>query len=59
MENHVNLNGGAIALGHPLGCSGARIVGTLLHLMKAKNLNTGVATMCIGMGQGVATVFER
>lgn len=59
MESKVNLNGGAIALGHPLGCSGARITGTLLHLMKAKGARTGIATMCIGMGQGVATVFER
>ncbi len=59
MESKVNLNGGAIALGHPLGCSGSRIVGTLLHLMKNRNLNTGVATMCIGFGQGIATVFER
>ena len=58
-DEKVNLNGGAIALGHPLGCSGARICGTLLHLMKAKNATTGVATMCIGFGQGVATVFER
>ena len=59
MDSKVNLNGGAIALGHPLGCSGARIVATLLHLMKAKDASTGVATMCIGLGQGVATVFER
>ena len=59
MDDKVNLNGGAIALGHPLGCSGARICGTLLHLMKAKQATTGVATMCIGFGQGVATVFER
>ena len=59
MDEKVNLNGGAIALGHPLGCSGARICATLLHLMKAKNATTGVATMCIGLGQGVATVFER
>ena len=56
---HVNPHGGAIALGHPLGCSGARITTTLLHLMKAKGATTGVATMCIGFGQGVATVFER
>ena len=55
----VNVNGGAIALGHPLGCSGARICGTLLHEMKRRNLKKGVATMCIGLGQGVATVFER
>ncbi|HEX4912049.1 MAG TPA: acetyl-CoA C-acyltransferase FadA [Permianibacter sp.] len=59
MEDKVNLNGGAIALGHPLGCSGARISGTLLHLMKAKNAKLGLATMCIGLGQGIATVFER
>lgn len=59
MEENVNLNGGAIALGHPLGCSGARITTTLLHQMKAGNRKTGVATMCIGFGQGIATVFER
>ena len=59
MDAKVNLNGGAIALGHPLGCSGARITTTLLNLMREKNATTGVATMCIGMGQGIATVFER
>ena len=59
MDEKVNLNGGAIALGHPLGCSGARISTTLLQQMKAKNKTIGVATMCIGFGQGVATVFER
>jgi acetyl-CoA acyltransferase len=59
VEKKVNLNGGAIALGHPLGCSGARIITTLLHQMKARGSQTGVATMCIGMGQGIATVFER
>jgi acetyl-CoA acyltransferase len=59
METKVNLNGGAIALGHPLGCSGARITTTLLHQMKAAGKQTGVATMCIGIGQGIATVFER
>jgi len=59
VEKKVNLNGGAIALGHPLGCSGARISTTLLHLMKSGGYDTGVATMCIGMGQGIATVFER
>lgn len=59
MDEKVNVNGGAIALGHPLGCSGARICATLLHAMRAKNATTGVATMCIGFGQGVATVFER
>jgi acetyl-CoA acyltransferase len=55
----VNRNGGAIALGHPLGCSGARITTTLLHQMLAGGQQTGVATMCIGFGMGIATVFER
>ncbi|GJM08867.1 MAG: 3-ketoacyl-CoA thiolase [Lysobacteraceae bacterium] len=59
VEEKVNLNGGAIALGHPLGCSGARISGTLLHIMESKDANLGLATMCIGLGQGIATVFER
>jgi acetyl-CoA acyltransferase len=59
LDTKVNRNGGAIALGHPLGCSGARITTTLLHLMQADNCQTGVATMCIGLGQGIATVFER
>lgn len=59
MDEKVNVNGGAIALGHPLGCSGARICATLLHAMRAKGARVGVATMCIGFGQGVATVFER
>ena len=59
VEKKVNLNGGAIALGHPLGCSGARITTTLLHQMKTNGFDTGVATMCIGLGQGIATVFER
>jgi len=58
IDQKVNLNGGAIALGHPLGCSGARISTTLLHLMKGRGAKLGVSTMCIGMGQGVATVFE-
>jgi acetyl-CoA acyltransferase len=59
MESKINLNGGAIALGHPLGCSGARITGTLIHLMKAKGARLGVSTMCIGFGQGVATLLEN
>ncbi len=59
MNERANLNGGAIALGHPLGCSGTRIIGTLAHLMKNKNARLGVATMCIGFGQGVATVIEK
>jgi len=55
----VNPNGGAIALGHPLGCSGARIVTTLVHEMKRRDCTLGLATMCIGIGQGVATIIER
>ncbi|MCI0706525.1 MAG: thiolase family protein [Ignavibacteriae bacterium] len=54
----VNVNGGAIAIGHPLGCSGARIMTTLVHEMKRRNVRYGVATMCIGVGQGIATVVE-
>ncbi|MFG6137756.1 acetyl-CoA C-acyltransferase FadA [Halomonas sp. B23F22_10] len=59
MDEAVNLHGGAIALGHPLGCSGARICTTLLNVMREQDTSLGLATMCIGMGQGVATVFER
>lgn len=59
VDDKVNFNGGAIALGHPLGCSGARISTTLINLMEAKDATLGVATMCIGLGQGIATVFER
>jgi len=55
----VNVNGGAIALGHPLGCSGSRIVATLVHEMAKRDVKMGCATMCIGLGQGVATVLER
>ena len=55
----VNVRGGAIAIGHPLGASGARIATTLIHAMVARDVNLGVATMCIGAGQGIATVFER
>jgi len=55
----VNLNGGAIALGHPLGCSGARIITTLLNVMEQQDAKTGLATMCIGSGQGIATIIER
>jgi len=54
----VNVNGGAIALGHPLGASGARISTTLLHEMKKRNAKYGIATMCIGVGQGAAIVYE-
>jgi acetyl-CoA acyltransferase len=59
VDEKVNLNGGAIALGHPLGCSGARITGTLLNIMEAKDGTLGLATMCIGLGQGIATIIER
>ncbi len=54
----VNVNGGAIALGHPLGCSGARIMTSLAHEMKRRGIQRGVATMCVGVGQGIATVVE-
>jgi len=59
LDEKVNLNGGAIALGHPLGCSGARISTTLINLMERQDKQFGLATMCIGLGQGIATVFER
>ncbi|QHM72828.1 acetyl-CoA C-acyltransferase FadA [Mixta intestinalis] len=59
IDEKVNLNGGAIALGHPLGCSGARISTTLINLMERHDAQFGLATMCIGLGQGIATVFER
>jgi len=55
----VNVNGGAIALGHPLGCSGARIVTTLIHEMKRRDARYGLATMCIGVGQGAALIVEQ
>ncbi|AMN10575.1 acetyl-CoA C-acyltransferase FadA [Alteromonas sp. DY56-G5] len=59
LDTKINLNGGAIALGHPLGCSGSRISGTLINLMESQDVSLGLATMCIGLGQGIATVFER
>jgi acetyl-CoA C-acetyltransferase/3-oxo-5,6-didehydrosuberyl-CoA/3-oxoadipyl-CoA thiolase len=55
----VNVNGGAIAIGHPLGASGARIVVTLIHEMQRRRARYGMATMCIGVGQGISTVIER
>jgi acetyl-CoA C-acetyltransferase/3-oxo-5,6-didehydrosuberyl-CoA/3-oxoadipyl-CoA thiolase len=55
----LNVNGGAIALGHPLGCSGARIMTTLVHEMKKRGSRYGLATMCIGVGQGIATIVEK
>ena len=57
--NKINLNGGAIALGHPLGCSGSRIIVTLMNVMRQKDARYGLATMCIGTGQGIATIIER
>jgi acetyl-CoA C-acetyltransferase len=57
--NKVNVNGGSIALGHPLGCSGARIATTLLHEMQKRDVRFGLATMCVGVGQGAAMIFEK
>jgi 3-oxoadipyl-CoA thiolase len=57
--NKLNVNGGAIALGHPLGCSGARMMATLVHEMQKRGSRYGLATMCIGVGQGIATIVER
>jgi acetyl-CoA acetyltransferase len=57
--SRVNVHGGSIAIGHPLGASGARITATLLHAMQERDATLGLATMCIGVGQGIATVFER
>ena len=58
-EARVNLNGGAIAIGHPIGCSGARIVGTLMNVMQQNDARYGLASLCIGVGQGLAVIFER
>ncbi len=58
-EEKLNVNGGAVALGHPLGCSGARLVVTLTHEMRRRGTALGLATMCIGIGQGIATVIEQ
>ncbi len=58
-EERLNVNGGAIALGHPLGCSGARIIVTLLHELERREGRYSLATMCIGVGQGIATIIER
>ncbi len=59
MDQKVNLNGGAIALGHPFGCSGTRITGTLLNVLEQQDKTIGLSTMCIGMGQGISTLIER
>ena len=57
--SRVNVNGGAIALGHPLGASGARILVTLIHEMEKRDARTGLAALCIGGGQGIAVIIER
>ena len=57
-DNKVNVNGGAIAIGHPLGCSGVRISTTLLHELRRRNGKYGVATMCVGVGQGASVIYE-
>jgi acetyl-CoA acetyltransferase family protein len=57
--DRVNINGGAIALGHPLGCSGAKLMTTLLHELERSQMRYGLQTMCIGFGQGIATIIER
>ena len=58
-HDRLNVNGGAIAIGHPLGCSGARLIGTLAHELRRRGGRYGVATMCIGVGQGLAAVIEN
>jgi acetyl-CoA acyltransferase len=58
-ENKLNVNGGAIALGHPLGCTGAKLTTTLLHELKRRNGRYGMVTMCVGGGMGAAGIFER
>lgn len=58
-QSKINSNGGSIALGHPLGCSGARIIATLINTLEQKNQKTGLATMCIGTGQGISTIIKR
>jgi acetyl-CoA C-acetyltransferase/3-oxo-5,6-didehydrosuberyl-CoA/3-oxoadipyl-CoA thiolase len=57
--DNVNVNGGAVALGHPLGCSGARLMTTLLHEMEKRDVKYGLQTMCIGFGQATCTIIER
>jgi acetyl-CoA C-acetyltransferase len=55
----VNVNGGAIALGHPLGATGAMLLGTVVDELERRNLNTGLVTLCVGGGMGIATIVER
>jgi acetyl-CoA acetyltransferase family protein len=57
-EERLNVNGGAVALGHPLGCSGARLTTTLIHELRRRGGRYGIASLCVGVGQGLATVFE-
>jgi acetyl-CoA acetyltransferase len=57
--SRVNVNGGAVALGHPLGATGARLVTTILHELERRRLRLGLVTLCIGMGQGMALILER
>ncbi len=58
-DDRLNVNGGAIAMGHPLGATGAMILGTLLDEMERRDVSTGLVAMCIGSGMGVATIIER
>ena len=58
-DKRINPCGGAIALGHPLGCSGARLITTMLNEMERRKVQYGLATLCVGMGQGIATIIER
>jgi acetyl-CoA C-acetyltransferase len=58
-HDKINVNGGAIAMGHPLGATGAMILGTLLDEMERRGLSTGLATLCVGAGMGTATIIER
>jgi acetyl-CoA acetyltransferase len=58
-QEKVNVNGGAIAFGHPLGASGARILTTLVHEMKKRKVRYGLATMCVGVGQGISAIIEN
>jgi len=58
-HDRINVNGGAIAMGHPLGATGGIILGTLLDEMERRDVETGLATLCVGAGQGAATIIER
>ena len=58
-HDKMNVNGGAIAMGHPLGATGAMILGTLLDELERRDLSTGMATLCVGAGMGIATIIER